>query len=436
MFSVAIIIPSWHYWSDPTRLQPLYEMHFASVLESRFKETDVRISIIDLRGIALDQQVRHIAEHDLYLYWIMKSGDYSEIEFIVAELRRYYQKARHVSGGTHVHVCADECRDVFDSIVLGPGEEAFTEVIHDAIAGNMKKEYKDDFNKIHYGNYSFMRRHFLPETAIVNCDLFEKYGENIRGTCVLFSRGCNYKCAYCVYNVPDKIQMKPFQLIADEIEYLKKEYQVQAINLKDEIALPVSVRKVIPFLETIALSNVMWRGQTTIWGAKAEHLKLAAESGCVELAVGVESASEIVRNVINKQISDREIRMFIDNCHKFKIKVKMCLILGLPAEPGDIVERTIRFIEDMGPDYLSVSGFDPFPGSPIYNNMDYYGIKYVDKDWGKHAHLLYRFSNDEDVGLPFEYKEYSQWGKTFSREQIAENLRQIQSYSRDKGMVY
>jgi len=436
MLLVAIIIPSWHYWADATRLQPMYEMHFATVLESRFKETDVLISIIDLRGIALDQQVRHIAEHDLYLYWIMKSGDYSEVEFIVKELRRHYSNAKHAAGGTHVDMCTDECRQVFDAVLLGPGEETFTNIIHDTLAGGMKKEYKDDFNKIHYGDYLFMRRHFLPKTAIVNYDLFGKYGDNIRGTCVLFSRGCNFKCAYCVYNIPNKIQLKPLKMITEEIEYLKKEYQVQAINLKDEIALPVSPKISIPFLETIARSNIIWRGQTTVWGATEEHLKLASESGCVELAIGVESASEIVREVVCKKITDKEIKTFIDNCHKFKIRVKMCLILGLPGEPQDIVKKTIQFIEDMVPDYLSVSGFDPFPGSPIYNNMAYYGIKYIDKDWGKHAHLLYRFSNKEEVGLPFEYEKENRWGKTFTREQIAQNLCEIQSYSRDKGMIY
>ena len=114
----------------------------------------------------------------------------------------------------------------------------------------------------------------------------------------------------------------------------------------------------------------------------------------------------------------------------------MCLILGLPGESLDIVAKTVQFIEQMGPDYVSVSGFDPFPGSPIYNNMAYYGIKSIDKDWGKHAHLLFRFSNKEEVGLPFEYFPENRWGKTFSSQQIADNLREVQTYLRDNGMTY
>jgi hypothetical protein len=90
----------------------------------------------------------------------------------------------------------------------------------------------------------------------------------------------------------------------------------------------------------------------------------------------------------------------------------------------------------MKPDFLSVSGFDPFPGSPIYNNQKFYGIKYVDPDWSKHAHLLFRFSKEEEVGLPFEYEPENQWGKTFTREEIACNIQEIQQYAREHQMLY
>ncbi len=436
MVSIALVVPSWHYWLDPTRLQPLYEMYYATILESYFHGKTVRVTIVDLRGIALDQQARHVAEHDAYIYWIMKSGDYAEIAGLIKELRKHYPSAKHVAGGTHVDMCADECAAVFDAVVTGPGEETLPIVIKDLLRRRLKKRYADSFNRIHYGKYPFMLRHFLPTTAIINYDLFGKYGKDIRATCVLFSRGCNFKCAYCVYNVPGKVQMKPLPMIAEEIEYLKKQYRVQAINLKDEIALPMSRRVCIPFLETIKRAKVMWRGQTTVWGATKEQLKLAGESGCVELAIGVESSSELVREIVNKRIKDNQIKSFIDTCHQYGIKIKMCLILGLPGEPRNIVSKTIQFIEKMRPDYGSVSGFDPFPGSPIYNNMKEYGIKYVDSDWGKHAHLLFRFSNKEDVGLPFEYEKQNKWGKTFTKQQIVDNICAVQNYLRENGMTY
>jgi len=114
----------------------------------------------------------------------------------------------------------------------------------------------------------------------------------------------------------------------------------------------------------------------------------------------------------------------------------MCLIFGLPGEPQDIVDRTRLFIEESMPDYVSLSGLDPVPGSEIYNNPEHYSFKYIDTDWGKHAHLLYRFSDEEEVGIPFEYEKTNRWGKTFSRAEIIKNIQEMQHYLRERGMTY
>lgn len=436
MLRVSIVIPSWHYWANPSRIQPIYELYFATVIDARFLGKEVRINLIDLRGIQLDQQIYRIPESDLYLYWITKSGDYSCIQRVVRQLLQVYPKARHAAGGTHIDIFPEESAQVFDTIAIGPGEESFISIINGCLKNGLKKIYKSDYKDVHYSNYPFMRRHYLPETAIVNNLLFEKYGKDIRGTCVLFSRGCSFSCKFCVYNVPKAIQIRTPASIEEEIDYLKKEYKVEAINLKDEICIPVSRALASPFLEAIKRAKIIWRGQTTVVGITEEKIRLAKESGCVELAIGVESVSQRVLDIVDKKINLEQVKDFIRLCKKYDIKVKMCLIFGLPGEPQDIVDLTRSFIEETSPDYVSLSGLDPFPGSEIYNDCESYGIKYINRDWEKHAHLLYRFSDQEEVGLPFEYTETNRWGKTFSRDKIIDNLKNIQHYLREHNMAY
>ena len=105
---------------------------------------------------------------------------------------------------------------------------------------------------------------------------------------VYFSRGCFYKCSYCVYNVPNKLQSKDPKLITDEIEYLKKQFKVQAILLKDEIALNPNKKIFLPQMEALGKTNILWRGQTTSVGTY-DQLKIAKETGCLELSVGIEN---------------------------------------------------------------------------------------------------------------------------------------------------
>ena len=64
-------------------------------------------------------------------------------------------------------------------------------------------------------------------------------------------------------------------------------------------------------------------------------------------------------------------------------------------------------------------------------------IEFIDKDWDKHAHLLFRFSNSENVGLPFKYKKNTKWGNSFTRDEIISNIhKSIKNHYDTSGSVY
>ena len=42
---------------------------------------------------------------------------------------------------------------------------------------------------------------------MISKEMFKQYGD-YNATMVYFSRGCFYKCSYCVYNVPNQLQIK------------------------------------------------------------------------------------------------------------------------------------------------------------------------------------------------------------------------------------
>lgn len=441
MVSVGVIVPSWQYYANPFQPQPLNELYFATVIDSRFKVGDVKAHVIDLREARLPESnvditkvAASIPEHDVFLYWIAKTADFNEVASVACQLREAYPQSKQAAGGTHVDNFPDQCKKHFDAIVRGPGEESFVSIINDIQSNSLKREYFGDWRTSHYDNYPFARRDYLPERSIVNTELFKEY-EGVPGTSAMFSRGCNFKCAYCAYNVPKTIQMRSTKSIEKEVRYLKGTYKIGGLNLRDEICIPLSKRYSIPFIEIMGSIGLIWRGQTRI-GPDKEVLAMARESGCVELALGVESASQEVLKIIRKGQTLNQVRETSAACHEVGIKVKMCLILGLPGEPRNIVELTRSFIEETRPEYVSVSGFCPVPGSDIFVNSEYYGIKYIDKDWSKHAHLMFRYSDDESHGVPFEYEGATRWGKAFSRHEIMHNITELQQYLRDRGMSY
>ena len=116
--------------------------------------------------------------------------------------------------------------------------------------------------------------------------------------------------------------------------------------------------------------------------------------------------------------------------------MKICFILGLPGEPRNILEKTIKFLEENEPNYASVSGFLPVPGSPIFQNYRKYGIVHIDRDWDKYSHLLFRFSDEEETGLPFEYEKTTPWSESFTRDEIKKNIIDLQKWLEGRGMIY
>lgn len=437
MVKISFIVPTWQYFSNPFKLQPLLELYFATIIRKELPSDVFSVDLIDLRDYRkqdLDYDAfcdSVIPERDIYLYWSPKTADFHEIERVVKFIRDKYPKSKHVAGGTHVDNFIDECSLIFDAVINGPGDKSFSRYIADYIDGFPFKVYKDEWKDVHYKDFPFSERDFLPLSSIVNRELFSEYG-NLLGTSVLFSRGCPFQCRFCVYNIPNYLQVRNPCDIESEINYLKDNYQIEAINIRDEMCIGLSEKVYVPFLNAIGNCNVTWRGQTRV-GIKNSLISLAKETGCVELVLGVESVCQNVLDTINKkQTVDQSVET-INYCREVGIKTRINLILGLPGEPLDIVDKTIKFFEDSNPDYVSISGLCPVPGSDMFKNPEKYGIEKIDKNWRKHTHLMYRYGDEGDRGLPFEYSKSE---GVFSRKEIVQNIKILQKYLRDNGMLY
>lgn len=428
---IGVVVPPWHYWIDSIKLQPLWELYYATLLADAFPDADV--DVIDRRG--MDDLQAPLPERDVYVYWVMKSADAFEVYGLVRRTRAERPTARHIAGGTHVDHVADQSADVFDAILQGTAEDTMVQAVADAGGGGLHNRYAAN-RPVPFVDFAHPRRDFIPATRVVNDKHFQMYG-GVPGTGAYFSRGCGFKCRFCVYNNPPRFEYRTGDQITAEIEYLKRDYGVEGINLRDEVCIPVNRRQAVEYLEAIGRCGVIWRGQTVPLGSE-DMVRLAAESGLKEAALGLESVdSDLVITIADKPSKSIEAnRRYIELLQKYGIRVKVCLIFGLPGESRHVLDRTVRFLEDVAPDYVAVSGFDPVPGSRFHLEPGKYGIKSIDEDLSKHAHLMHRFGDEEEVGLPFEYETETPWGPSLSRAEISENIKTIQGWLRERGMSY
>ena len=75
----------------------------------------------------------------------------------------------------------------------------------------------------------------------------------------------------------------------------------------------------------------MFCGEVKLSVGTYDQLKIAKETGCLELSVGIETVDDNAMKYINKTWqSEKIIAKFIENIKKVGIKIKICLIFGLP----------------------------------------------------------------------------------------------------------
>jgi len=439
MIYVGFIFPSSDYLHDPFKGDPHTHFQILTVLESYFGN-EVNLSLIDLRGIKKEFATYHIPECDVYLFSVY-TLDYNEQVSIVYRLRKRYPKAKHIAGGPHVNEFPRECLKIFDSIVVGEGEKNVIEAINDFKNLKLKEKYVQD-SAIDINQYLFPSRRFLPKSTIARKDMMtlktrEGYDE-LLGTTVIFSRGCPYNCYFCAMSkvrfVPGVRYRNP-ESVEAEIKYLKREYGIQGINILDEIGIPLEREKAITHLEAIGRADILWRGQCRADGINDEVAKLAQQSGCVALGLGIESASQRALDIINKKIDIDSARKTIRILKRNKIEARIYMIIGLPGEPDDIVEKTWDFIEETEPDLVALSLFTVRPGTEVFNSPEKFGIKYIDHNWDNTRHMFGRYEHEVPT-LSFEYSQQTPWGKGFSKEKIVSNYIELQTRLRERSLSF
>lgn len=439
MLRIGFIFPSSEYLFDPFRGDPHTHFQILTMLEHYFGSA-VSVSLIDLRGIKKEFAIRHIPECDIYLHSVY-TLDYDEQISVVQNLRRNYPKAIHIAGGPHASVYREETLASFEALVLGDGERSLIRAIEDFQNNRLQRIYRMEA-PTNLNEYPFPRRHYLPKAAIARRNMMnmrhQRGPETWWGTTAIFSRGCPGQCYFCAMpqvraDSTPILRYRAPHLVEEEIEYLKREYGIQGLNLLDEIAIPPNPRQAVSHLEALGRTGIKWRGQIRVDGLSPEIAKLAGEAGGMAMGLGVESVSQLSLDIINKGIDLSQAHRTIALLKENGIEPRLYIIIGLPGEPPDIVEKTWTFITETDPDLVILSLFTIRPGTELFNNPSKFGIKSIREDWRKTMHMYGRY-DDELPSLTFEYERDTPWGRSFTNREIVENYQELQRRLREAGL--
>ncbi len=219
----------------------------------------------------------------------------------------------------------------------------------------------------------------FPDRSLVNKDAF--YNPKLSRlpfTVIMASRGCAYRCYYCVPNSLD---------FAREIEYKKTNQEGRKPPVRQRSATNILAElrqlKDEGYKSFFVLDDqFLWDEGRTLqimaglkdmafeWGCLAranrllneEVVKAMAEAGCAFVAMGVESFNQGILDYIKKDLKVETVYRAVSNLKKYGIEPEINILLGsCPLETKDTIEHTVNEAIKLDADYTLISVCTPFP---------------------------------------------------------------------------
>ncbi len=215
---------------------------------------------------------------------------------------------------------------------------------------------------------------------------------------MMSARGCHLKCIYC-YRVNGKsIRLKSAQNVVDEMEYYIKNFGVKEIKFWDDL-FTYDKQRVLDICDEIIKRrlDITWFCASRVDTINEEMLKRMAEAGCWCILYGIETGVPKNQKTIKKNLDLSRVEETIKLTRKHGIKSFATFILGIPGETYEEGLQTIAFAKKISAFYTEFFTFTPFPGSPVYDDIEKYGtVSSKLEDIGMHRMGFVPFSMTRD----------------------------------------
>jgi len=304
--------------------------------------------------------------------------DLVAITFLIAYAPHAYEIADRfrergttvVMGGFHASLLPEEVLEHADAVVIGEAEDVFPEIIEDFKHGSLKRIYKST------------KLHPLTGIPLPRYDLIEK--DFILNHPVQATRGCPFKCSFCsVMSFYPSLRVRPIDDVIRDITCFEGQNYIQ--------------NKVVMFMDNNLIGNKRyakelfkkmkplkkwWFSQVSIDMAKDKELmKLAAESGCISVFVGIETFSqESLKNIGKHQNKIADYKNAIKTFHKYGIYVMAGLMIGFDEDTVQSIRKIPDIVQELGIDLPYLAILAPNYGTEIFDQYSREN-RILTKDW-------------------------------------------------------
>lgn len=213
-------------------------------------------------------------------------------------------------------------------------------------------------------------------------------------------RGCPYTCKWCstaVYG--QSYRRRPAALVADEIEHLVNEYQVEALWFVDDV-FTVSHKWLSQLHAEFRKRNLQidFECITRAERLNDQVLQQLKEMGCFRIWIGAESGSQKIIDKMDRRVDINLVSQMIQGTQKMGMEAGTFIMVGYPGETLEDIKATAQYLRSAQPSVLTITKTYPIKGTSLYNEVEQ-DIT-VQPDWST--------STDRDIefALPYSKKFY------------------------------
>ena len=192
------------------------------------------------------------------------------------------------------------------------------------------------------------------------------------------SRGCPYKCAFCLWNstMTNKYRVNDSSHVIRELTWCMKTFGFKSV-LFDDDTFNVGDKRTKEMSDLMGKIHIQWHAMVRPDACSWSAFEAMRRSGCVGLKMGVESFNQNSLDMLGKKYDVKELIATIDHVLKLGFKPFLSMMDNIPGETEDDKKRTKEILDGFLARGASMQHPNcmPLPGTRLHEQLD------TNEDW-------------------------------------------------------
>ena len=318
------------------------------------------------------------------------------VQEVMTELHKLMPNVPIYLGGPEVSFTSKEIMEQYPfltGITIGEGEETFLELCRAYIAGEedpmiagICTRVKNSEDGSCYSNEK-MTTGSEPR-GLVNINDIPFFYDDMaafehRIVYYESSRGCPYRCSYCLSSIDKTVRLRDLELVKKELQFFLdlKIPQVKFIdrtfNCNRDHAC--AVWNYIHENDN-DITNFHFEISADILTDRELEILEKMRPGLVQLEIGVQSTNLETIQEINRVMNIEKLREVVAKIHSYKnIHQHLDLIAGLPYEDYETFQKSFNDVYSMKPQQRQLGFLKVLKGAKMWEKAEECGIAYTEK---------------------------------------------------------